>query len=72
MIKRCPDPKCVFVFLQLVRLLKKLLEKCFRGEVKYTFVYPGELKTDSNNALLLCGCYRQDFERLQCKYNRAP
>ena len=33
--KRCSDPKCKLVFPQLVRELKKLLEKCFRGEVKY-------------------------------------
>ena len=36
-----------------------LLEKCFRGDVKDTSLYPSELKTDSNNASLLPGCYRR-------------
>ena len=34
-IKRCSDPKCELVFPQLVRELRKPLEKCFRGDVKY-------------------------------------
>ena len=34
-MKRCSDPKCELVFPQLVRGLRKLLEKCFGGDVKY-------------------------------------
>ena len=40
-MKRCSDAKCQLVFLQMVRVLRKLLEKCFEGKVKNTFfVYP--------------------------------
>ena len=34
-MKRCSDPKCELVFSQLVRELRKFLEKCFRGDMKY-------------------------------------
>ena len=33
-MKRCSDSKCELVFPQLIRELRKLLEKCFRGDVK--------------------------------------
>ena len=56
------QPRMRVSFSQLVRVLRKLLEKCFRGEVKDTFVYPGELGTDSRNASLLSGCYTQDLK----------
>ena len=48
-IKPCSDPTRELVFPQLVRGLRKLQEKCFRGELKDYFVYLGELKTDSNS-----------------------
>ena len=38
-MKRCSDPKCGLVFPQLVRGLRKLLEKCFGGDVQNTFLY---------------------------------
>ena len=31
------DPKCELVFSQLVRVLGKLLEKCFRGDMMCNF-----------------------------------
>ena len=34
-MKRCSDPTYKLVFPQLIRKLRKLLEKCFRGDVKY-------------------------------------
>ena len=34
-MKRCSDSKCELVFPQLVRELRKLFEKCFRGDMKY-------------------------------------
>ena len=33
-MKRCSDAKCKLVFPQLVRLLRKLLENYFKGEMK--------------------------------------
>ena len=50
-MKRCSDPKCELVFPQLVRGLRKLLEKCFIGDMKDTFLHSIELKTVSNNGL---------------------
>ena len=47
---RCSDPKFELVFVQLVRVLRKLLEACFSDEVKDAFAYPGELKTGANNS----------------------
>ena len=49
-MKRCFDPKCDLVFLQFARAFRKLFEKCFGGEVKGTFVFRGELTTNSNNS----------------------
>ena len=49
-MKRCFDPKCGLVFPQLLGELRKLLEKYLRGDVKDTFIYTGEPKTDSDNA----------------------
>ena len=57
-MKRCSDLKCELVFSQLVRGLRKLLEKCFRGDMEYTFLHSSEQKTYSNNGLVLSGCYR--------------
>ena len=66
-MKRYSDPTYEIVFPKLVRVLRKLLEKCFRGENKYTFAYPGQLKTDSNNASLLSGCcYRARHDLKGC------
>ena len=42
--------------------IENALEKYHGGELKYTFVYPGELKFDSNNASLLSGCYRHHLK----------
>ena len=61
-IKRYSDLKCEFVFPQLVRRLRKLFERCFRGDVKYTYLYSGKLKNDSNNASLLSVYYRHDLK----------
>ena len=61
-MKRSSDPKFELVFPQLGRGLRKLLEKCFRGEGKYTLLYSGELKIDSNNASLLSGYYRHHLK----------
>ena len=55
-MKRCSYPKCELVFLQVARVLRKFLRNCFRSEMKDAFVYPKELKTDSNNTSLLFGC----------------
>ena len=61
-MKRCSDPKCELVFLQLAGLLRKLLKiMCFGGEVKDYFVNPGKLKNASNNASLLSNSYRHDL-----------
>ena len=59
---RCSGPKFELVFVQLVRVPRKLLEACFSGEVKDTFTYPGELKTGSNNSSFFSGCYRKDLK----------
>ena len=61
-MERCSDPKYELVFPQLVRGLRKLLEKCFRGGVKDTFLYSGELKTVSNFTSLLSGYYRHHLK----------
>ena len=62
-MKRCSDPKCALVFPPLVRGLRKLLGKCFRGDVKNTFLHSSELKSDSNNGLaFLSGCYRHHLK----------
>ena len=34
-MKRCSDSKCELVFPQLARELRKLIEKYFKGDVKY-------------------------------------
>ena len=56
-MKRCSDPKCELIFPQLVRGLRKFLEKCFKGDVKDTFLHSSKLKIDLNNGLALSGCY---------------
>ena len=61
-MKRCSDPKCELVFPQSVQGLGKLLEMCFRGDVKYTFLHSGEMKTDSNSGLLFYSCYRHHLK----------
>ena len=68
-MKRCFDPKCSIVFPQLIQVLRKLLEKRFRGAKKDTFIYPGEPKNDSNNISLLSGCHGARHDLEECSTN---
>ena len=63
-MKRCTDPKYELVFPQFLRGLRNLLEKCFRGDVKDTFLHSSELETDLNNGLAFFWLLYVSFERL--------
>ena len=70
-MKRCPDLKYEFVFLQMSLVLRNHLETCFGRKVKDTLVYYIKPKLDSYNASHFVWLLQARFERLYCKYNRA-
>ena len=52
-MKRSSDTTFKNVYIQLGRVLRKLLEKYFGNGVEYTFAYSSTLKTARNNVSLL-------------------
>ena len=56
-MKRCFDPKCEFFFPQLIRGLRKLLEKCFKGDVK-NISFTEANKKSTRIIPRFSGCYR--------------
>ena len=59
-MKRCSDLEWKLVFLQLVQVLRNVLEECFKGEVKDNFVYSGGLEAYSNKVPILSRCHMKD------------